>query len=231
MVTKHVTVPVTGQEGIVTNLVSFFCLRSGDKSIIDDQPEQTHLRRARISAGLSQQKLAELANTSKQTIERLENRKMKLTREWASRLAPYLQRSAEELVFQPAAVPLLGTVGAGSSFYYVGEEPPAQDWVAMPPGASEKTVAVELQGDSFGPMLNGWVAYYDRRNEPPTENLIGEICIVATTDDRIMIKKLWRGREAGRWDLWAPNAELMQDQEVIWAAQVIALLPRIRVRR
>lgn len=196
---------------------------------MDGQPEPTLLLQARKSARLSQQKLADLARTSKQTIERLENRKMKLTYEWAARLAPHLRRRPEELMFRPAVVPLLGSVGAGSKFYYVGDDPPAEDYVPALPGGTDKTVAVVLQGDSFGSMFDGWVAYYDQRYEPPPADMAGKICIVATTDDRLMIKKLWRGRATGRWDLIAPNAEPMQDQELVWAAEVIGLLPRIRL--
>lgn len=62
------------------------------------------LKHARLARDISQQKLADLAKTSKNTIVRLEigdpkRRGMKLTREWAERLAPHLRFTADEILF------------------------------------------------------------------------------------------------------------------------------------
>jgi phage repressor protein C with HTH and peptisase S24 domain len=62
------------------------------------------LKHARLARDISQQKLADLAKTSKNTIVRLEIGEtkrggMKLTREWAERFAPFLNFSADEILF------------------------------------------------------------------------------------------------------------------------------------
>lgn len=59
----------------------------------------TDLRDARIAKGLTQTGLAKLAGTSQPQIKRLEKGDRKLTREWAERLAPFLDVTPAELVF------------------------------------------------------------------------------------------------------------------------------------
>lgn len=59
------------------------------------------LKHFRKKAGLSQQKLADAADTSQPQILRLEGSRRKLTKEWAERLAPHLGVSAETLMFPP----------------------------------------------------------------------------------------------------------------------------------
>lgn len=60
---------------------------------------ETPLLLARRAKGLSMPKLATLANTSPQQIDRLEKGERKLTKEWALRLAPHLGITPEELLF------------------------------------------------------------------------------------------------------------------------------------
>lgn len=63
---------------------------------------KTGLYHARNSRGLSQEKLATLADTTKQTVIRLEKGAplgMKFTLEWARRFAPHVGYTAEQLMF------------------------------------------------------------------------------------------------------------------------------------
>ncbi|GLK69211.1 XRE family transcriptional regulator [Hansschlegelia plantiphila] len=57
------------------------------------------LKDAREAAGLTQSRLAELAGTSQPQIRRLEAGEREFTKQWAERLAPYLKRTAQELMF------------------------------------------------------------------------------------------------------------------------------------
>lgn len=57
------------------------------------------IRRLREEKDLSQAQLAELVGTSQPQIKRLEDGARKLTKEWAERIAPHLNVSAEHLLF------------------------------------------------------------------------------------------------------------------------------------
>lgn len=59
----------------------------------------SELARRRAAAGLTQQQLADKAGTSQPQIKRLEDGDRKLTKEWASRLAPHLRTTADALLF------------------------------------------------------------------------------------------------------------------------------------
>ena len=61
------------------------------------------LRELRTAHDFSMKRLGELAGTTAQTVERLEKGKMKLTKEWAERLAPHLGVTAQALVFDEAS--------------------------------------------------------------------------------------------------------------------------------
>lgn len=74
------------------------------------------LKDRRKELGLSQQALADLVGTSQPQIKRLEDGLRKLTKEWAERLAPALQTSAETLMFGAGGakgMPVLGIIEAG----------------------------------------------------------------------------------------------------------------------
>lgn len=62
-------------------------------------PTMSRLRDLRIKSGMSQQALADRIGTSQPQIKRLEDGARKLTKEWAERLAPALQTTAESLMF------------------------------------------------------------------------------------------------------------------------------------
>jgi transcriptional regulator with XRE-family HTH domain len=82
------------------------------------------LRKLREGLKLTQAQLARLVGTSQPQIRRLEAGERKMTKEWAKRLAPHLQMSAKDLMFDPAegtppqqveveGLPVLGTSRAG----------------------------------------------------------------------------------------------------------------------
>lgn len=76
----------------------------------------SRLRELRVEQGLSQQALADRIGTSQPQIKRLEDGARKLTKEWAERLAPALQTTAEALMFGtggPKGMPVLGIIEAG----------------------------------------------------------------------------------------------------------------------
>lgn len=73
---------------------------------------------------------------------------------------------------------------------------------------------------------NGWLVYYDERREPITDDMIGEICVVGLADGRVLVKKVYRGKSHGLFDLVSVAYETLKDQEIAWAAKVDWIKPR-----
>jgi transcriptional regulator with XRE-family HTH domain len=68
-------------------------------NVLEMDRDKSPLRLARLAKGLSMPSLGKLANTSAQQIDRLERGQRKMTRQWADRLAPYLDVPSEVLVY------------------------------------------------------------------------------------------------------------------------------------
>lgn len=193
------------------------------------------MRQARLRKNLSVARLAQMLDTSRQQIYRLERGELRISRALALRMAPMLGITAQELLFdtpplspvyKAATVPVLGYVGAGTRVWFYGEEQGIDDRVPAPHNATPTMVGVEIKGDSLGALWNGWIAFYDQRRDPPTDDMAGKLCIVGAVDGRVMIKKLLRGSRPGKWHLLSPNADPILDEEVEWAAEVVAIYPR-----
>lgn len=130
-------------------------------------------------------------------------------------------------------VQIVGIAGAGPHGevdFSVGQGELGQ--APMPPGGNESTVAVEVRGDSMrGVAEDGWLVYYDDRREPPTEGLLGELCVVGIIDGSVLIKTLARGSRKNLYNLESVTAPIMRDVRVGWAALVTAIIPRRQARR
>lgn len=132
------------------------------------------------------------------------------------------------------SVPIVGLAGAnpdGSINYGDGQGELGD--APMPPGGSEKTVAVEVRGDSMrGIADDGWLVYYDDVRDPPTDDLSGEVCVVGLADGRVLVKKMVRGRKKKHFDLESTGGQpTIYDAKVEWAAAVIAIVPRRQAQR
>jgi transcriptional regulator with XRE-family HTH domain len=132
-----------------------------------------------------------------------------------------------------STVPIVGIAGAsadGALSY--GFESSELGEAPMPPGGTERTVAVEVRGDSLrGVAEDGWLVYYDDRRDPITPDLLGELCVVGLEDGRTLIKTPYAGRGPGLFDLESTNATTIRDVPVRWAALVTAIVPRSPARK
>lgn len=189
------------------------------------EPPFKKLRRLRKAAKLTQEKLAKLAHTSQQQITKLENGKRKLSVMWASRIAPHIGTSVESLVGLDSLVSIVGYVGAGGQAFYgdgqgeLGEAP-------RPPGFPIEGVALIVRGDSMpGVADDGSVIYYAQRNEQPTDDMLGKVCVICLPDGRVLLKRLLRGSAPGLYDLMSTGYPMLRDQKVIWAARVDWIRP------
>ena len=78
------------------------------------------------------------------------------------------------------SVPLIGFTSVDTVIF--GDRQDTLDDVEAPKSASEDTVAVEIRGDSLGPVFDGWIGFYDDRRERPDPQIIGSLCAVGLAD-------------------------------------------------
>lgn len=123
-------------------------------------------------------------------------------------------------------VPVVGYVGAGAQTYFFDDQGDL-DEVAAPDGASDRTVAVEVRGESLGALFDRWLVFYDDVHRPVTTDQIGRLCVVGLRDGRIMVKKVQKSRgRNGLFHLLSNTEGPILDVEIDWAARVINMVPR-----
>jgi len=121
-----------------------------------------------------------------------------------------------------------GYVGAGSqiSIYNVASAGDL-DHIVASDRDTDQTVALRILGTSLGKFFDRWYVCYDDVRSPITEDLIGQLCVVGLSDDRVFIKKIVRHGRTKRFDLLSndENEPPIRDVSIEWAAKVTDLRP------
>ena len=146
---------------------------------------------------------------------------------------PRIVEFFEESVAAKKTMPIVGRVGASTDGAIIQDTGDQGQFghIEVPAGANGGEVAVEVRGHSMGIYApDGSVIIYDDRHDPPTDDLLGEVCVVGLPDGRVLAKRLLRGSRKGLFDLESLVGETMRDQRVEWAA-VVALVVHPRRAR
>ena len=183
----------------------------------------------RKKAGLSQQKLADLAGTGRSQIVKLERGERRLTYLWMQRLAPHLNCRPIDLA-ESALVPVVGYIGAGEDVYYFddNESGGGLDEVEAPPGAHDG-FAVRAKGNSMAPrFFDGDYIFYLRELGEDPKSCLHRDCVIRLADGRTLVKRLEPGGRPGTFTLrsYNPVVEVMPDVEIEWVAPVVWVKPR-----
>jgi len=189
---------------------------------------------ARRAAGLSQGALGERVGAGQTTVSSWERGRTEPTRDDVQRIAAVLgvppatlelgdQRDGDRI---RRTVPLVGYVGAGDAAHYYDVGQGELDRVDAPEGANDNTVAAKIQGTSLGPLLDGWLVFWDEVRNPVTTDMYGELCVVGLLDQRILVKQIRPAGTPGRYHLISNNEAPILDVEVAWAAKVTEMRPR-----
>lgn len=143
----------------------------------------------------------------------------------AGRLEP-IDLTADES--QQGTVPVVGYVGAGAEAHFYALSDGELDRVPAPDGATPETVAVEIRGESLGPLFERWLVHYDEVRSPITPDLHGQLCVVGLPNDKVLVKKVRpaKSKAKGLYDLLSNTEDPMPDQVVEWAAKVKSMVPR-----
>lgn len=159
---------------------------------------------------------------------KLERGERRLNEDSIDQAARAFAVDAAEIIKDVADVAIIGLVGAdatGSKITFVNSGELGR--AAMPPNGSEKTVAVEVRGNSMrGIADDGYIIYYEDVRSPLTDDMLGELCVLWLTDGRVLIKKPFHSRSPGLFDLESANGPTMREQQVETGAFVTAIIPR-----
>ncbi len=217
-----------------------FCLSRKHNLSLDPEFRFSHLpcmkigeriARARANRGWSQRKLADEINAEQTTISSWERSRTEPSREYVERVATALGISVAELEVGANAdgittVPVVGYVQAGAEAVLFSSGQGPFDYVPAPEGSTEKTVAVEIRGESLGPFFSEWLVFYDDVRSPITSDLFGKLCVVGLTDGRILVKQIKPSRSEGLFHLMSQTEPPILDAELFWAAKVKGMSPR-----
>lgn len=135
------------------------------------------------------------------------------------------QREADPDALGRRMVPIIGYVGANAQTHNYAVPAGQLGEVEAPDGATDQTVAVEIMGDSLGALFDRWLVFYDDVRAPVTSDQIGRLCVVWLADERVLIKKIRRGKN-GLFDLDSNTAGEIKGVAVRGAARVKNMVPR-----
>lgn len=134
---------------------------------------------------------------------------------------------------QAGLVRVIGKVGAnpeGSVLFATGQE--AGDLAPIPPGGTEDAVALQVAGHSMrGLADDGALIYFEDQRTPPTPDMLGQVVVVETDSDEVLVKRLLRGSEPGRFDLESIAGPMRHDARLRWAAHITAIVPPYQARK
>lgn len=195
-------------------------------AISDARVPPNRISEIREQKGLTIEQLAEKVGMSVSYLWRLAHSERNLSHKNLNRIAAALDVSPKEILEHQPMVPIVGYVGAGAVMHYYAFADSPDDFVPMPEGGNENTVAVEVRGSSLGSIFDTWLVYYDRVHEAPTSDMLGKLCVVGLPDDRVLVKRIRKGSAPGLYHLESNTEGLIEDAEIVWAAKVRTMTPR-----
>jgi transcriptional regulator with XRE-family HTH domain len=151
----------------------------------------------------------------------------------SSRRGPSDRPPSESPGAEDRWTPIIGRVGAdpeGIVLFATGQS--AGDLVPIPPGGSDKAVALQVAGHSMrGLVDDGGLIYFEDQRAPPTPDMLGHVVVVETDTDEVLVKRLLRGSKSGRYDLESVAGPTRHDCKIRWAAHITAIIPPFQARR
>jgi phage repressor protein C with HTH and peptisase S24 domain len=130
-------------------------------------------------------------------------------------------------------VPVIGRVAADPSgvvLFATGQE--TGDLVPLPPGGTHKAVALRVVGQSMrGLVDDGGLIYFEDQRSQPSRDMLGEVVVVETDADEVLVKRLMRGSRGGLYDLESIEGPIRKNCKIRWAAHITAIIPPHQARR
>lgn len=198
------------------------------------------LKAAMSKAAIGSTKLAKLSGTSKQNISRWADGERRLVPEWAEKLAPLLDTTADKLLLiNPMetgsfSVPIMGFIGAGGEIMPEYEQVPPEglDQIDLPFPVPPEIIALGVKGISMMPAYkDGDAVLVWKDQRMATEHYLGEEAAVRTHDGRRFLKELQRGSSRGAYNLHSYNAPLIENVGIEWVGEIYLTVKAPVIRR
>ena len=129
--------------------------------------------------------------------------------------------------------PVIGSVGAnpdGTVLFAHGQDP--AELTPIPPGGTEQARALRVVGHSMrGLADDGALIYFEDQRTACTPDMLGQVVIVETDTDEVLVKRLLRGSRPGLYDLESIAGPMRRDARLRWAAHITAIIPPFQARR
>jgi len=190
------------------------------------------IREGLLQSGKTRSGLARALGRAPSAVTDLLNGKRRLRADEIAVVADYLGVEPPRLIgggraeLRATRVPLVGYVGAGAIAHFYADAQGPFDEVDAPDAASARTVAVQIRGHSLGALFDNWLVFYDDVHDPPSEALIGRMCVCGLADGRVLVKALKRSPVQGMWTLLSNTEPPIYDVALDWAALVREMRPR-----
>ena len=78
---------------------------------------------------------------------------------------------------------------------------------------------------------DGGLIYFEDQRTPPTSDMLGHVVVVETDTDEVLVKRLHRGTQRGRYDLESIVGPTRRDCKLRWAAHITAIIPPYQARK
>lgn len=208
----------------------------------DGVMQQNRIKELRQSKGMTQGGLALATGFKQSEISMWESGSRNITLSKLAKIAEALGVDAVDLVADTdkggEIIPVVGYVGAGAEVFPIddhakgfgmGESDPSE-WGHFPQNMKrEKSVALEVRGDSMMPLIqDGDLIFYDERLPGVPLEFINTRCVVWLLDGKCLVKWVRAGSRAGHYTLDSinPADDSIKDALVQWSAKVKMILPR-----
>ena len=185
---------------------------------------QARIRETRKRRGMTLQQVADLVQTTPQTVQRLETANMTVSMDWLARLASALGVAPSNLITDETSrpIPLLGHLGRDGAGHLPGKRDDEAEVVAMDV-AAEDPVAVHLE-DRVGDYAAGSYLVGNRLFGADMVNAHGADCIARLAGDRLVLRRLiWQEGTITLVPLDA-SGDVRFDARPEWAARVVMQL-------
>ncbi|MFA7647288.1 MAG: S24 family peptidase [Phenylobacterium sp.] len=142
-------------------------------------------------------------------------------------------RAEQATGFAPEMAPVIGRVGANPDGVVLLRSGQAgQEFTPIPPGGTAKAVALRVVGHSMrGLADDGALIYFEDQRTRPTADMLGQVVVLETDTDEVLVKRLRRGSRAGLYDLESLVGPDRKDVRLRWAAHITAIIPPFQARR
>ena len=130
-------------------------------------------------------------------------------------------------------VTIMGYVGAGAEVLpeFKQVPPDGLDQVELPFASPQDVIGLQVRGDAMLPRYDdGTVIIVYREQHRSTASLIGEEAAVRTHDGRRHLKRIMPGPRAQTYNLESANARTIVGARIVWASEIVLIVPASRVR-